>query len=265
MLRPVVAGQGLGDLAGALLAPLDGARPPSCWGSRSPATIARMMASPVTPVMSVDRLGQLHVHLLQRLLHVLDVRRPMLDQRPPDGAGRPATPRSRLPAGRSRGASPRCAGPGSTGSPGCRSCAPARSSHGGHSPPAPGSPRASRISYTGIQYTPVDSMATVSTPQATSQSAKACRSGVNVPNLRTGVGRALRRHRRPDLFTADVQTRRIAGGSPSDLPSARTCDCLRPMYVTSTPMEDAVAPDPVRSHHSRLLSGVSAQPARCHQ
>jgi hypothetical protein len=43
-----------------------------------------------------------------------------------------------------------------------------------------------KISYTGIQYTPVDSIATVSTPQVVSQSARAFKSGVNVPNLRTG-------------------------------------------------------------------------------
>src|SRR5215211_8698704 len=38
----------------------------------------------------------------------------------------------------------------------------------------------------GIQNTPVDSMATVSIPQATNQATSACKSGVNVANTRTG-------------------------------------------------------------------------------
>ena len=49
-------------------------------------------------------------------------------------------------------------------------------------------PRASSTSNTGIQYTPVLSIATVSTPHATSQSASACKSGVKVLNLRTRSG-----------------------------------------------------------------------------
>ena len=48
-------------------------------------------------------------------------------------------------------------------------------------------PRASRISYTGIQYTPVDSSATLVTRHVTSQSAKRCRSVVNVRNDWTGA------------------------------------------------------------------------------
>ena len=47
-------------------------------------------------------------------------------------------------------------------------------------------PRASRISNNGIQYTPVDSIATVSTPLALSQSANCSRSAVKLGNSRTG-------------------------------------------------------------------------------
>src|ERR1700674_217977 len=47
-------------------------------------------------------------------------------------------------------------------------------------------PRDSSNSNKGIQYTPVDSIATVSTPQALSQSARALRSTVKLGNSRTG-------------------------------------------------------------------------------
>jgi len=49
-------------------------------------------------------------------------------------------------------------------------------------------PRASSTWYNAIQYTPVDSMATVSMPQAASQLASACRSAVKLSNRRTGFG-----------------------------------------------------------------------------
>jgi hypothetical protein len=47
-------------------------------------------------------------------------------------------------------------------------------------------PRCSRISNSGIQYTPVDSSATVVTPHCSSQSVKRSRSSVKVANTRTG-------------------------------------------------------------------------------
>jgi hypothetical protein len=47
-------------------------------------------------------------------------------------------------------------------------------------------PRSSKISYNGIQYTPVDCIATVSTPHACNQSAKRCKSAVKHSNRRTG-------------------------------------------------------------------------------
>jgi len=47
-------------------------------------------------------------------------------------------------------------------------------------------PRCSRISNSGIQYTPVDSRATVVTPHCSSQSVKRSRSSVKVANTRTG-------------------------------------------------------------------------------
>lgn len=47
-------------------------------------------------------------------------------------------------------------------------------------------PRCSRISKIGIQYTPVDSSATVVTPHCSSQSVKRSRSSVKVANTRTG-------------------------------------------------------------------------------
>ena len=47
-------------------------------------------------------------------------------------------------------------------------------------------PRDSSNSNKGIQYTPVDSIATVSTPQASSQSARVLRSVVKLANSRTG-------------------------------------------------------------------------------
>src|SRR5215471_877313 len=49
-------------------------------------------------------------------------------------------------------------------------------------------PWVSRIWNSGIQYTPVDSMATVSIPQDVSQSANRWKSSVNVGNDRTGSG-----------------------------------------------------------------------------
>src|SRR5262249_51498318 len=49
----------------------------------------------------------------------------------------------------------------------------------------------SKIWQTGIQYTPVDSMATVSMPQWFNQSASSCRSAVKVANFRTGSGSRL--------------------------------------------------------------------------
>lgn len=48
------------------------------------------------------------------------------------------------------------------------------------------SPARSSTSNAGIQYTPVDSIATSRTPHESSHSAIASRSAVNVPNLRTG-------------------------------------------------------------------------------
>src|SRR5690606_8892556 len=48
-------------------------------------------------------------------------------------------------------------------------------------------PRCSSTSYTGIQYTPVDSSATTSTPHSNSQSAIAFRSSVIAPTSRTGA------------------------------------------------------------------------------
>jgi hypothetical protein len=47
-------------------------------------------------------------------------------------------------------------------------------------------PHCSRISNSGIQYTPVDSSATVVTPHCSSQSVKRSRSSVKVANTRTG-------------------------------------------------------------------------------
>src|SRR5688572_18312318 len=47
-------------------------------------------------------------------------------------------------------------------------------------------PRASRISNTGIQYTPVDSIATVVMPTAWSHSVNWCRSPLKVRKVRTG-------------------------------------------------------------------------------
>ena len=89
-------------------------------------------------------------------------------------------------------------------------------------------PRASRISYTGIQYTPVDSMATVSTPQAVNQSAKACRSGVKVPNLRTGS--AVRSGGTAAQISSLPMSRPAALGWITFRPSqVLPCDCLRPM------------------------------------
>jgi hypothetical protein len=47
-------------------------------------------------------------------------------------------------------------------------------------------PRCDRISHSGIQYTPVDCIATVSIPHCSSQSANAVRSAVKHPKVRTG-------------------------------------------------------------------------------
>ena len=124
-------------------------------------------------------------------------------------------------------------------------------------------PRASRISYTGIQYTPVDSIATVSTPQAVNQSARACRSGVKVPNLRTGS--AVRSGATAAQISSLPISRPAALGWITFRPSqALTCDLLATHVVTSTQWNMWSHPDPVRSHYCRLPNGVSAQPKRCH-
>ena len=47
-------------------------------------------------------------------------------------------------------------------------------------------PRSSKMSYSGIQYMPVDCKATVCTPQFCNQSASRCRSAVKHSNRRTG-------------------------------------------------------------------------------
>src|SRR5260370_30353718 len=70
-------------------------------------------------------------------------------------------------------------------------------------------PRCSRISNSGIQYTPVDSSATVVTPHCSSQSVKRSRSSVKVANTRTGFSSRPGRHGYKHFSCANVDTGRI--------------------------------------------------------
>ena len=79
VLRPIIAGQRLAHRLNGRMAPPVTVEARTL-GSRSPATIARMMDIPVTPVMSDHDMMQLQVHLHQRLLHVLDMRRRVIQQ-----------------------------------------------------------------------------------------------------------------------------------------------------------------------------------------
>jgi len=54
-------------------------KPANLCGSRSPLTIARMIACPVAPVTSL-KLVRVGYSLQQRLLHMQHMRRSMLDQ-----------------------------------------------------------------------------------------------------------------------------------------------------------------------------------------
>ena len=130
---------------------------------------------------------ELEIHLHQRLLHVLDVRRRVIQQAARAGADRRATPRSR-PCGRKLRAQqtvlmktlqPLCiadvglAARHVLGVPGIDQQTP-------RSRVAPGSrtPESSRPRSI--------SMATVLTPHSSNQSARRCRSSVKVLNVRTG-------------------------------------------------------------------------------
>ncbi len=74
------------------------------------------------------------------------------------------------------------------------------------------SPRASRIWYTGIQYTLVDSIATERIPHCSSQSARTWRSRVNVGKLRTGCG------------SRSAATATYNSLAPTSMPAASGCN-----------------------------------------
>src|SRR5712691_8205192 len=128
--------------------------------------------------------GQLEIHLLERLLHVLDVVRGVADEHPalPQIAAQYAD----LVGGpKGGGQQPE----------GMQLLDPLAVQHvrlaAGHVLELPRStsltskPRSVSSSKSGIQYTPVDSIATVSMPQRVSQSARATSSAVNAPKVRT--------------------------------------------------------------------------------
>ena len=87
-------------------------------------------------------------------------------------------------------------------------------------------PRCSRISNSGIQYTPVDSRATVVTPHCSSQSVKRSRSSVKVANTRTGLssrpgGTATNISRAPTSIPAAFGSN--TGRSSKHIPLLRLC------------------------------------------
>ena len=129
---------------------------------------------------------KLYVHLRQRLLHMLDVPGCVLDQHGPLAKVAPKLSdvllRSESPAEKAIGMEPLqplAVHPDASGRPGTF-----LSLRG--STRMTSNPRSSNTPNSGIQYTPVDSIATVSTPQLVSQPASLYRSEVNALNSWTG-------------------------------------------------------------------------------
>ena len=93
------------------------ARRPGGCGSRSPATMARMMRCPVVACDIAERLGQLDIHLQQGLLHVEDMRGAMLKELGAMAQAACAAPRSPRQDETRPPATHSCARSGSTDSP----------------------------------------------------------------------------------------------------------------------------------------------------
>src|SRR5260370_20545164 len=72
-------------------------------------------------------------------------------------------------------------------------------------------PRSARMSYSAIQYTPVDCMATVSIPHRTSQSAISCRVLRETSEAPHRLRVQIRRHRHPVLLITYIDTRGFGG------------------------------------------------------
>ncbi len=133
-------------------------------GLRSPATMARMIFIPVTPVISLSTLVKRRFIWVSAFCMCW-----IWAERYCTSISRWRT-RLRMATifqadGRRARTIHRYAIAGSIGSPAHPSCVQKHSSNAAHSPDRPRKPSSSRISYSGIQYTPVDSIATVSISQ----------------------------------------------------------------------------------------------------
>src|ERR1700680_2539265 len=127
-------------------------------------------------------------------------------------------------------------------------------------------PRDSRSSNNGIQYTPVDSMATVSTPQALSQSASALRSIVKLGNSRTGAssrsgGTATKWDPLPISIPAALGW--VIVSAARDLPGLRLILALR-RTISASSFSWNVVPHRVRLLAQSLKQDISPAAANHH-
>jgi len=144
-------------------------------------------------------------------------------------------------------------------------------------------PCCSRTSYTGIQYTPVDSIATVVTPQLTGHRAISFRSSVNVGKTRTGfssrsAGTATKISRAPMSIPPAFGSR--SGRSSSVIPFFRRLPWpAAAFFFTATfrrfggvdiaypfplrlPLRLPLRPGQVAQNESTLLIGISLNAAQ---
>ncbi len=203
---------------------------------------------PAHPCQIAQHPVDLYVHLIQRLLHVLDVLARRLHQTgpmPQNGAQRASL--LRRPE-RALQQSHRVQVPQPRRVADIRSSVPAHSCSARAFTKYTSNPRSSSIWYNGIQYTPVDSIATGRTPQAFSQ----LRSGT-IPRLpfRNGgsawcpcAGRPPHKLP-PDCYQIPAASGRICGGSVTDC----SLVFLRLIVLPSPSGGSSV----VRSHCSLLI------------
>jgi len=212
MLGTPIALQGLGDVVRIVVA-VGVAQLRAVLWMRAPAMMALIMAMPVTPVMSLTTWVSLRCICLQRLVPLLN----MVGGIGQEHVAVTQEPRSTQTwsAGRKRQrAAHRYAGVAAT-------CRRADRFSGGRGHAWLTGIDAEHLHAAGLQpceqghpVDPVDAIATVVTPQARSQAARASRSMVNVPKRRTAGGRnlaarrpsaRLRRCSMPAAWVADLE------------------------------------------------------------